>query len=369
MADLAHTALYDWHVAQGAKMVAFAGYEMPVQYAAGIVQEHQWTRTHAGLFDVSHMGQMLIRGGDVPSALERLLPVDVQELVVGQQRYALLTNQQGTIDDDLMLTRREDDFYVVVNAACKQADFVKLEAGLAGCQVQWWDERALLALQGPEAVSVLAALNPQVADLRFMHGAVFDLLGASCWVSRSGYTGEDGFELSVPNDIAVALADRLISDERVKPVGLGARDSLRLEAGLCLYGNDIDTTTTPVEAGLLWSIQKVRRPGGARAGGYPGAEVIAGQIEHGAARKRVGLRVAGRVPVRAGAKIEDLDGKTVGKVTSGGFAATLNAPIAMAYLDSDVANADPDDLFAMVRNNALKVSVTPLPFVAKDYKK
>lgn len=369
MADLARTALYDWHVVQGAKMVAFAGYEMPVQYAAGIVQEHQWTRTHAGLFDVSHMGQMLIRGADAPAALERLLPVDVQELAVGQQRYALLTNQQGMIDDDLMLTRREDDFYVVVNAACKQADFAKLEAGLAGCQVQWWDDRALLALQGPEAVAVLSALNPQIADLRFMHGAAFDLLGASCWVSRSGYTGEDGFELSVPNDIAVALADQLISDERVKPVGLGARDSLRLEAGLCLYGNDIDTTTTPVEAGLLWSIQKVRRPGGARAGGYPGAEVIAGQINHGVSRKRVGLRVAGRVPVRAGAKIEDLDGKTVGKVTSGGFAATLNAPVAMAYLDSDVADADPDDLFAMVRNNAIKVSVAPLPFVAKDYKK
>ncbi|MBV7435047.1 glycine cleavage system aminomethyltransferase GcvT [Cardiobacteriaceae bacterium TAE3-ERU3] len=369
MSDLAKTALYDWHVAHGAKMVGFAGYAMPVQYAEGIVKEHQWTREHAGLFDVSHMGQILVTGDAVAEALEKLLPIDALGLAVGQQRYALLTNAQGTIDDDLMVTRRTDDFYLVVNAACKDNDFAKLRDGLQGCDVQWWADRALLALQGPEAVAVLSELNPAVAELGFMRGGEFDLLGKPCWVSRSGYTGEDGFELSVPNEIAAKLADQLLADERVKPIGLGARDSLRLEAGLCLYGNDIDTTTTPVEAGLLWAIQKVRRPGGERAGGYTGADVIAEQIEHGAPRKRVGLRIDGRVPVRAGAKIEDLDGKTVGEVTSGGFGATVNGPVAMGYLDRDVAEANPEELFAMVRNKAIKVSIAPLPFVKKDYKK
>ena len=255
------TALYDWHVAHGAKIVPFAGYSMPVQYAEGIVKEHLWTREHAGLFDVSHMGQLFVSGADVAISLERLLPVDLHGLEVNQQRYALLMNAQGGIDDDLMLTRRANDFYVVVNAACKDADFAKLQAGLPDCKVEWWPERALLALQGPEAVEVLAAIEPKVRDLTFMHGGAFTLLGAECWVSRSGYTGEDGYEISVPNDKVVAFADALCSDARVKPIGLGARDSLRLEAGLCLYGNDIDTTTSPIEASLIWAIQKVRRPG------------------------------------------------------------------------------------------------------------
>ncbi|UJF25279.1 glycine cleavage system aminomethyltransferase GcvT [Suttonella sp. R2A3] len=367
MAEGKQTALYDWHIAQGAKMVPFAGYMMPVQYTDGIVKEHLWTREHAGLFDVSHMGQILVQGADVASALERLLPVDAQILAEGQQRYGLLTNEQGTIDDDLMLTKRADDFYVVVNAACKDADFAKLQAGLPECTVSWWPERALFALQGPEAVDALAELNPAVRELSFMRGGEYELLGVSCWVSRSGYTGEDGFELSVPNEIAVALADKLLADERVRPVGLGARDSLRLEAGLCLYGNDIDTTTTPVEANLTWAIQKVRRPGGERAGDYPGAAIIGEQIEQGAARKRVGLAIDGRAPVRAGAPIEDLDGRTVGEVTSGGFGASVGAPIAMGYVASDVAEAKPE-LFAMVRNKAIKVQIVPLPFVKKDYK-
>ncbi|MDO5090450.1 MAG: glycine cleavage system aminomethyltransferase GcvT [Cardiobacteriaceae bacterium] len=361
------TALFDWHVAQGAKMVPFAGYAMPVQYAGGIVKEHGHTREAAGLFDVSHMGQVIVRGENVAAALERLLPVDLQGLAVGQQRYAFFTNAQGGIDDDLMLTRREDDFYVVVNAACKEADFAALQQGLPDCEVAWWADRALLALQGPEAVAVLSALNPAVADLAFMRGGEFALLGEKCWVSRSGYTGEDGFEISVANSAAVKLADALLADARVKPIGLGARDSLRLEAGLCLYGNDIDVKTTPIEAGLLWAIQKVRRPGGERAGGYPGAGVIGAQIENGATRKRVGLAIDGRVPVRAHTELF-LNDEQVGEVTSGGFGASVNAPIAMGYVRTDLA-AVGTKLVAKVRGKDVAVEVVAMPFVKKDYKK
>jgi len=362
-----HTALYGWHVARGAKIVPFAGYAMPVQYEDGIVKEHLWTREHAGLFDVSHMGQVLVHGADVAASLERLLPVDLQGLAVGQQRYALLMNAQGGIDDDLMLTRRAEDFYVVVNAACKDADFAKLRAGLPDCEVSWWQARSLLALQGPEAVEVLATIEPAVRDLTFMHGGEFTLLGIPCWVSRSGYTGEDGYEISVPDDRAAVLADLLCKDPRVKPVGLGARDSLRLEAGLCLYGNDIDATTTPIEASLIWAIQKVRRPGGERAGGYPGADVVGEQIENGAPRKRVGLAIDGRAPVRAHTELY-LGAEKVGEVTSGGFGATLNAPIAMGYVQAAHA-AVGTKLVAKVRGKDVAVEVVAMPFVKKDYKK
>ena len=361
------TALHDWHVAQGAKMVPFAGYSMPVQYADGIVKEHVHARRQAGLFDVSHMGQVIVRGEDAAAALERLLPVDVQSLAVGQQRYAFFTNAQGGIEDDLMLTRRENDFYVVVNAACKEADFARLQQGLPTCEVSWWAQRSLLALQGPAAVDVLSALNPDVAALTFMHGGAFELGGESCWVSRTGYTGEDGFEISVADEAAVRLAGRLLQDGRVKPVGLGARDSLRLEAGLCLYGSDIDATTTPVEAGLLWAIQKVRRPGGERAGGYPGAHVIAAQIDNGVERKRVGLAVDGRVPVRAHTELYLGEAK-VGEVTSGGFGASVNAPVAMGYVRSDLAVLG-TKLVARVRGKDVAMEVVALPFVPLGYKR
>lgn len=361
------TALYDWHVAHGAKIVPFAGYSMPVQYAEGIVKEHLWTREHAGLFDVSHMGQLFVSGADAAGSLERLLPVDLHGLEVNQQRYALLMNAQGGIDDDLMLTRRANDFYVVVNAACKDADFAKLQAGLLDCKVEWWPERALLALQGPEAVEVLAAIEPKVRDLTFMHGGAFTLLGAECWVSRSGYTGEDGYEISVPNDKVVAFADALCSDARVKPIGLGARDSLRLEAGLCLYGNDIDTTTSPIEASLIWAIQKVRRPGGDRAGGYPGADIVARHIEAGASRKRVGFSIEGRAPVRAHTDVYH-NGEKVGTITSGGFGATVNAPVAMGYVRTDLA-AVGTKLTAKVRDKDVPIEIVAMPFVKKDYKK
>ena len=276
-------------------------------------------------------------------------------------------NAQGGIDDDLMLTRRVEDFYVVVNAACKDADFAKLRAGLPDCEVSWWQARSLLALQGPEAVEVLAAIEPAVRDLTFMHGGEFTLLGIPCWVSRSGYTGEDGYEISVPDDRAAVLADLLCKDPRVKPVGLGARDSLRLEAGLCLYGNDIDATTTPIEASLIWAIQKVRRPGGERAGGYPGADVVGEQIENGAPRKRVGLAIDSRAPVRAHTELY-LGAEKVGEVTSGGFGATLNAPIAMGYVQAAHA-AVGTKLVTKVRGKDVAVEVVAMPFVKKDYKK
>lgn len=362
-----HTALYDWHLSHGAKMVPFAGYAMPVQYAEGIVKEHLHTRTQAGLFDVSHMGQLLITGADVATSLERLLPVDLQGLSVGQQRYALLMNEAGGIDDDLMLTRRNNDFYMVVNAACKEADFAKLQRGLPDCQVQWWADRALLALQGPAAVDVLAQIAPEVRDLTFMHGGEYTLLGETCWISRSGYTGEDGYEISVPSHKAAALADALCADARVKPVGLGARDSLRLEAGLCLYGNDIDTTTSPVEASLIWAIQKVRRPDGARAGGYPGADIVAAHIGQGVSRKRVGLSIEGRAPVRAHTELYINDEK-VGEVTSGGFGASINAPIAMGYVHSTFATVG-TKLVGKVRGKDIALEVVAMPFVRKDYKK
>lgn len=358
---MAKTALFDWHVAHGAKMVDFAGYEMPVQYEQGIVKEHLHTRVSAGLFDVSHMGQVLIHA-DV-AAIEAVLPTALVDAEVGQQRYSFLLNAQGGIIDDLMITRREQDFYAVLNASRKEIDVKVLRAALGDEAVVWWENRALLALQGPEAVAVLSAWVPEVAELGFMRGAAFSFDGVSCWVSRSGYTGEDGFEISVPNDFASTFAERLLSDERVQPCGLGARDSLRLEAGLCLYGNDITEETTPIEAGLGWAISKVRRPDGARAGGYPAAEILAQQWADGAPRKRVALKIEGRLPVRAHAPIF-ADGEVVGEVTSGGFAPSVEAPIAMGLVQREAADKA---LYTEVRGKRVDFITVSFPFITKRY--
>ncbi len=333
MPDLNRTPLYDLHVAQGAKLVPFAGYEMPVQYALGVMKEHLWTREHAGLFDVSHMGQVILRAksgsvDDAARALETLVPVNVLGLKENRQRYALFTNEQGGILDDLMVARKADHLLLVVNAACKEEDIAHLSASLSdSCDVVPVTDRALIALQGPKSEAAFVRLVPGVADMAFMDAAEFAWNDATLWVTRSGYTGEDGFEISVPHAQAVALAEALLAMDEVEAIGLGARDSLRLEAGLCLYGNDIDTTTTPVEAALEWAIQKARREGD-RAGGFPGAGIIFDQFANGASRRRVGLLPEGRAPMRAGTEL--YAGEThVGTVTSGAFGPSLEAPMSM----------------------------------------
>jgi len=366
-ADLLRTPLHALHLELGAKMVPFAGYDMPVNYPGGIIAEHRQCRDSAALFDVSHMGQLRLAGPDAAAALETLVPVDVIDLPLGKQRYALFTNSAGGILDDLMIARRAHDLLVIVNAACKEADTRHLVANLSHrCQVIPLPERALLALQGPRAVKALSQLSAGVASLTFMTGANFELVGADCFVTRSGYTGEDGFEISVPAEAAVALAKALLSQPEVKPAGLGARDTLRLEAGLCLYGHDIDATTTPVEAGLAWAIQKVRRPGGARAGHYPGADPIAAQLAQGAPVKRVGLIGLERIPVREGAPLVDAHGHKLGHVTSGTLAPTVNQPIAMAYLAANHAIAN-HEVYAEVRGKRQPMRVTALPFVPPGY--
>ncbi len=366
-ADLLRTPLYDLHVELGAKMVPFAGYAMPVNYPGGIIAEHRQCRESAALFDVSHMGQLRLVGDDAAAALETLVPVDVIDLAVGKQRYALFTNAAGGILDDLMIARRANDLFVVVNAACKDADTKRLTTNIGHrCQVVPLPERALLALQGQKAVKALARLADGVASLTFMTGGTFTLAGAECFVTRSGYTGEDGFEISVPAEAAVALAKALLAQPEVKPAGLGARDTLRLEAGLCLYGHDIDEHTTPVEAGLTWAIQKVRRPGGAREGHYPGADKIAGQLAGGVQVKRVGLVGLERIPVREGAALVDGQGHKLGHVTSGTLAPTVNKPIAMAYLAANHAIAN-HEVYAEVRGKPQPMRVTALPFVPPGY--
>jgi aminomethyltransferase len=366
-ADLLKTPLHALHAELGARMVPFAGYAMPVQYPAGILAEHTWCRASAALFDVSHMGQLRLLGSDAAAALETLVPVDVVGLPVGKQRYALFTNASGGLLDDLMITRREDDLFVIVNAACKAADTRHLVTHIGHrCTVVPLPDRALLALQGPHAVVALSRLAAGVAELTFMTGAAFSLAGADCFVTRSGYTGEDGFEISVPADAAVALARALLAQPEVRPAGLGARDTLRLEAGLCLYGHDINETTTPVEAGLAWAIQKVRRPGGAREGGYPGAAAIGAQLSSGAKIKRVGLVGLERVPVREGTLIVDALGHRLGHVTSGTLAPTVNRPIAMAYLGADHAQPQ-HEVYAEVRGKRLPMRVTPMPFNPHRY--
>ncbi len=373
---LNRTPLHALHLARGAKMVPFAGYDMPVQYPAGVLKEHLHTRASAGLFDVSHMGQIVLRPKsgkveDAALALERLVPQDIVAVPQGRQRYAQFTNASGGILDDLMVANFGDHLFLVVNAACKAEDEALLRTELSdACIVEPLAERALIALQGPKAAAVLDRLGPGVAAMRFMDAGPRRVTGLNCFVSRSGYTGEDGFEISVPATDAEALAEALLADEAVAPIGLGARDSLRLEAGLCLYGHDIDTATTPVEGDLVWSIQKSRRSGGTRAGGFPGADTILAQIERGAARKRVGLRPEGRAPVREGAPLyADAEAnEAIGRVTSGGFGPSLNAPVAMGYVPT--AHADTATrVFAEVRGQRLPLTVTAMPFVPHSYQR
>jgi aminomethyltransferase len=366
-ADLLKTPLHALHLQLGARMVPFAGYEMPVQYPAGILAEHASCRESAALFDVSHMGQLRLLGDDAGAALETLVPMDIIDLPVNKQRYALLTNAQGGLLDDLMVTRRQDDWLVIVNAACKAADTQHLITHIGHrCTVVPLPDRALLALQGPKAVTALARLNAGIAALTFMTGGDFTLAGAACYVTRSGYTGEDGFEISVPAELAETLARELLSQPEVKPAGLGARDTLRLEAGLCLYGHDIDTQTTPVEAALTWAIQKVRRPGGARTGGYPGAAAIEHQLATAPTIKRVGLVGLERVPVREGAELHDAQGRKIGRVTSGTLAPSVKQPIAMAYVGIEHAVVA-HEVYAEVRGKRLPMRVTPMPFQPHRY--
>ena len=372
MSDLLQTPLHALHVRLGARMVPFAGYAMPVQYPAGLMAEHKQCRNKAALFDVSHMGQLKLVGTGAPAALETLVPVDVMGLGEGKQRYAFFTNDSGGLLDDLMITRpaagsRFGDLFLIVNAGCKDADTRHLQTNIGHlCQVVPLPDRALLALQGPQAVAALSRLHPGVAQLVFMTGAEFELAGAHCFVTRSGYTGEDGFEISVPAEHAVTLAEALLAQPEVAPAGLGARDTLRLEAGLCLYGHDINETTSPIEAGLNWAIQKVRRPGGARAGGYPGAAVIESHLAGAAPSKRVGLVGLERVPVREGTAIVDSHGRKLGTVTSGTLAPTVNQPIAMAYLPLDHALPQ-HEVFAEVRGKRLPMRVSPMPFNPHNY--
>ena len=378
------TALHAMHLRRGAKMVPFAGYDMPLHYAPGLLREHLHTRAAAGLFDVSHMGQIEVvpRSGDIveaAAALEALIPIDIVGLPRGRQRYGFLTNDQGGILDDLMVARVGDRLIVVVNAAGKSEDAARLHAHLSDrCEVSLLP-RALIALQGPLAAAVLAPLAPDTAAMAFMDVRDAEILGAPCVVARSGYTGEDGFEISLPDDRAEAIAEALLADERVLPIGLGARDSLRLEAGLCLHGADIDATTTPVEAGLTWAIPKVRRRGGARAGGFPGADRILHDMDGGHpppsetgadARRRVGLRPEGRAPVRAGASIYASEATTnpVGTVTSGGFGPSLGAPVAMGYVPAALAAPD-TRVFAEVRGQRMALRIAQLPFVPAGYKR
>ncbi|HWP11437.1 MAG TPA: glycine cleavage system aminomethyltransferase GcvT [Ramlibacter sp.] len=366
---LLQTPLYGLHLELGARMVPFAGYEMPVQYPAGLMAEHLHTRNYAGLFDVSHMGQLRLAGADRAAAFETLVPVDVIDVPVGKQRYGLLLTQEGTIIDDLMFVNRGDDIFVIVNGACKVGDIAHIHQHIGSrCDVNPMPERALLALQGPKAVLALARLVPGVEQLVFMTGGRFDWRDADLFITRSGYTGEDGFEISVHEQRADALARALLAQPEVKPVGLGARNSLRLEAGLCLYGNDIDTTTTPVEAALTWAMQKVRRGGGAREGGFPGADRVLGQLQGSVPveRKRVGLVALERVPVREHTELRDMQGQRIGEVTSGLLGPTINKPVAMAYVASALASPG-TRLNAIVRGKPVAMEVATMPFVPNRY--
>jgi len=374
--QLKRTPLYDFHVLLGAKMVPFAGYDMPVQYPAGVLKEHLHTRAAAGLFDVSHMGQVELVAAsgtyeDAAKALETLVPVDILGLKDGRQRYGFFTDDNGGILDDLMISRLGERLLVVVNAGCKDTDIAHMRAKLpAGVEVLVHDDRALLALQGRKAEAVLATLNSDVTGMKFMDVRELALGDIPALVSRTGYSGEDGYEISVPAERATDLAKALLDQPDCLPIGLGARDSLRLEAGLCLYGNDIDTTTSPVEASIEWGIQKVRRSGGAREGGFPGASRILGELENGVSRRRVGLKPEGKAPVRPPAKLfADAEGKTeIGHVSSGGFGPSVESPVAMGYVPT--AMAEPGtQVFAEVRGKFLALTVTALPFITPTYKR
>jgi aminomethyltransferase len=368
--ELLTTPLNALHIELGARMVPFAGYSMPVQYKSGLMAEHQHTRQAAGLFDVSHMGQLKLIGADAAAALESLMPVDVQGLAEGKQRYGLLLNDEGGVIDDLMFFNQGNDtWFLIVNGACKLTDIAHIETHIGNrCQIVTLPTQGLLALQGPQAVTALSRLVPGVEKLVFMSGASFAWNGAELFITRSGYTGEDGFEISVPGEHTETLARALLAQPEVKPIGLGARNSLRLEAGLCLYGNDIDSTTTPPEAALNWAIQKVRRSGGERAGGFPGAAKVLAQIDNPASlsKKRVGLIAKERVPVREPAVLENLDGQHVGHVTSGLLSPTLNQPIALAYVQPEYAQPG-TEVFAMVRGKPVAMVVSPTPFLPPRY--
>jgi aminomethyltransferase len=373
---LERTPLHRLHVDRGARLVPFAGYEMPLQYGLGVLKEHLHVRAAAGLFDVSHMGQLAVRPRsgrieDAALALERVMPVDVLGLPTGRQRYALLTNDMGGILDDLMIGHLGDHFFVVVNAACKEADEAHLRAKISqDCTIERLQERALLSLQGPAAEAVLTRWIPDVVSMRFMDVRAVSVGDLTWIVSRSGYTGEDGFEISIPSEQAESVACRLLDAPEAEVIGLGARDSLRLEAGLCLYGADIDATTTPSEAALEWAIQKSRRSGGARAGGFPGADRILAELSRATSRRRVGLEVQGRAPVRANAGLfaDAQGGDSIGRVTSGAFGPSVNGPVAMAYVAH--AQATPGTkLFAELRGRRVPLRVREMPFVTARYKR
>ncbi len=361
--NLKFTPLDALHRSLGAKMVPFAGYAMPVQYPAGILTEHLHTRSAAGLFDVSHMGQALLLGPDAAAALETLVPGDLQVLKEGATRYTQLTDDNGGILDDLMATKRSDGLYLVVNAACKDADFARIEAKIGSrAKLQRLDDRALLALQGPKAAEVMARLAPDSVGQKFMTLRAGKIGAFDCWFTRSGYTGEDGYEISVPAAQAEAFAKLLLDQPEVKPIGLGARDSLRLEAGLCLYGHDIDTTTSPIEADLVWSISKRRRA----EGGFPGAARVQKELAEGPSRKRVGILPEGRAPAREGTEIVDASGNTIGIVTSGGFGPTVNGPIAMGYVPASFAQPG-TPVGLVVRGKTLPAKIAGMPFAPHRY--
>lgn len=370
LAQLKRTPLYDLHLELGAKMVPFAGFEMPVQYPMGVLKEHLYTREHAGLFDVSHMGQIVIEGPGAQAALERLIPIDLDTLGVNQQRYGFLCNENGGILDDLMIVRwGEERFFLVINAACVAEDIAHIHANLpSGVVLHQLHNRSLLALQGPMAAQVMAELAHESMALFFMQGGEIHIGDVACYATRSGYTGEDGFEISIPAEDCESVARLLLNDHRVEAIGLGARDSLRLESGLCLYGHDLNVNTTPIEANLLWAISPSRRPGGSKQGGYLGAEVIESQIASGASRKRVGLKVLAKAPVREGVVLQDESSATIGEVTSGGFSPSLAAPIAMAYVD--IKHAEIGNIVtAIVRNKPLQLEICKMPFVEQNYKR
>jgi aminomethyltransferase len=370
------TPLHALHVSLGARMAPFAGYDMPIQYPMGVMKEHLFTRGQCGLFDVSHMGQVTIRPksgrlADAALALESLIPVDIAGLKLGRQRYGFFTNDAGGILDDLMISNRGDHYFMVVNASRKAEDIAHLRAHLSEiCEIDVLEDRALIALQGPHAEQVLAEFCPEVTSMAFMDVETDDLHDIDCIVSRSGYSGEDGFEISIPASDAETVVRRLLDHPDCDMIGLGARDSLRLEAGLCLYGNDIDETTTPVEAGLTWAIQKVRRAGCVRAGGFPGAQRILAELETGPSRLRVGLRPEGKAPIRAHTKLyaDDAGQHLLGEVTSGGFGPSIDAPVAMAYLPVSQAAAE-TRVFAEVRGKYLPATVSALPFVTPGYRR
>lgn len=376
MAETNKTVLYDLHISLGAKMVPFAGYEMPVQYPLGVMKEHTHTRSNAGLFDVSHMGQIIIRPKngslkDIASSLEKLIPIDIIDLNIHTQKYGFLTNSNGGIIDDLMVSNQGDHLFLVVNAGCKKSDIEHLRDNLDdNCILEVLENRSLIALQGPKAESALSKLSKNIIDMCFMDTLKIELLGFEAWISRSGYTGEDGFEVSVPNDNTNEFVRYLLRDEDVEPIGLGARDSLRLEAGLCLYGHDIDQNTSPAEAGLNWAISKTRRENGARCGNFIGSEKIISEIANGTKIKRVGIIPAGRAPMREGVELfKDLsDDIPIGKITSGGFGPSVQKPISMGYLNTKYAKIN-TKIFAEIRGKRLEAVVTSLPFTKLNFKR